>query len=69
MKSALIAVFALALCACASWTPTQKKVAAVVGSVLVVGAIAANSDGGSSAAPLNPPGGLPCTVQPDGSCR
>lgn len=69
MRNAWIAALAISLCACASWTPTERKVAAVVGSVLVVGAIAANSDGGSSAAPLNPPGGLPCTVQQDGSCR
>lgn len=44
---AALACFCL-LTGCASMTPTQKRVAAVVGSALVVGAVAAHGSGSKS---------------------
>lgn len=65
MKALVLACCLLAGCA---MTPTQKKVAAVVGGALVVGAVLAHdSDKGSAV--ITPPEGPPCHIQPDGSCR
>jgi hypothetical protein len=61
-------VLACCLLAGCSMTPTQKKVAAVVGGALVVGAIAAQ-DSDKKPAVYAPPAGPPCHVQQDGSCR
>lgn len=56
------------LTGCATLTPTQKRVVAVGAAVLVVGAIAAHSDGSrKSAFPIGPQ--PTCTTQRDGSCR
>jgi hypothetical protein len=64
----------ITLAGCATWTPTQKKWAGVAAGVLVVGAIAAHKadHGGDNTAAnggeLVKPG-VPCHMQPDGSCR
>jgi hypothetical protein len=58
----------LLLSGCASMTPTQKRVAAVVGTVVIVGAVAAHGSSNDGIA-VREPGGLPCHTQPDGSCR
>lgn len=64
-KLALVA--ALCLCGCATMTPRQKQVAAVIGSALVVGAVAAHSG------PKGPPdlddmipAAKPCSLTPSG---
>ncbi len=51
MKAALVILAAVFLTACASMTPTQKNVAAIVGTALVVGAVAAH--GGRNAPDLS----------------
>lgn len=64
----VVAILACALLTgCASMTPTQKKVAAVVGGALVIGVVAAHGSGGPTS--VREPAGLPCHRQPDGSCR
>lgn len=61
----LIALLALAGC---GLTPAQRF--GVVASVLVVGAIAAHQhDHGNGAGRALDDPALPCTPQPDGSCR
>ena len=49
VKNAWIAVLALVLSACASWTPTQKKVAYVAGAVVVAAVVVSATDGDSAA--------------------
>lgn len=67
-KLVTVAALAAVLSGCASMTPTQKKVAAVVGGALVVGAIVAQ-DSDKKSAVYAPPAGPPCHVQQNGSCR
>lgn len=67
----VVAILALTGC---SLTPTQQKWAGVAAGVLIVGAIAAhNADNNGSGVngtntSIGKPG-LPCTPQPDGTCR
>lgn len=67
MKHVLLSLL-LALTGCATLTPTEKKVAVVVGSVIVVGAIAANQHHADKVEwPTR--SFPPCHPQPNGSCR
>lgn len=66
MHKLAIAIVCAALTGCATMTPRQKQVAAVIGSALVVGAVAAHSG------PKGPPDlddmqyVKPCSLTPSG---